>query len=207
MVDQQVRAWEVVDATVLALLQDLEREDFVAKKYKHLAYAETEIPLGHAQHMMAPVYEGRVLQALELSPQDSVLEIGTGSGFLTACLAKLGESVTSVDIYDDFLQSAAERLKKAGIDNVELLHMDASSTLPAAKFDAIAVTASLPQMDERLLDALNPGGRMFVVVGDAPAMEALLVRRDDSSALSETSLFETNLAPLLNSAVKSPFLF
>jgi protein-L-isoaspartate(D-aspartate) O-methyltransferase len=207
MVDQQVRAWEVVDARVLALLADLEREDFVPEKYRHLAYAETEIPLGHGQRMMAPVYEGRVLQALELSREDSVLEIGTGSGFLTACLASLGTKVLSIDIYDEFLGSASDRLSKAGINNVELAHMDASRDLPTGTFDAIAVTASLPRLDQRLLNALNPGGRLFVVVGDAPAMDARLVRRDSSSALEETSLFETNLAPLVNLPISSPFLF
>lgn len=207
MVDQQVRAWDVSDATILALLADLDREDFVSAKYRHLAYAETEIPLGHGQKMMMPAMEGRLLQALEIKPEHAVLEIGTGSGFLTSCLARLGASVTSIDIYDDFLRSASDRLSKCGIENVQLTAMDATLELPAGQFDAIAVTGSLAVLDDRLLAALKPGGRMFVIIGNAPVMDARLVELDEQRAVRVSNLFETTIQPLMNSHVPSHFSF
>jgi protein-L-isoaspartate(D-aspartate) O-methyltransferase len=207
MVDQQVRAWAVTDATVLALMANLEREDFVTAKYRHLAYADMEIPLGHGQKMMMPVIEGRLLQALEIKPDHSVLEIGTGSGYLTACLATLGASVTSIDIYDDFLQSASDRLSKGGIENVQLARMDATQKLPEGQFDAIAVTGSLAILDDRFTAALKPGGRMFVIIGDAPVMDAQLVELEENSAVSVSNMFETSIQPLVNSPVPSTFSF
>jgi len=207
MIKQQVRAWDVLDETVLSSLGEVPRECFVGDEYRALAFADTEIPLGHGQFMMTPTIEGHVLQALGLSVSDSVLEIGTGSGFLTACLAYLAKHVTSIDIYDDFLRSATQSLQKCDIDNVELLQMDAAQELPEGGFDAIAVTASVPSFDERWLAALNPGGRLFIVVGNAPAMSATRVTRADNDDWRSETLFETDLLPLINGTVPPQFSF
>lgn len=207
MVDQQVRGWNVYDEDVLSTLRELPREQFVPAEYKALAFADTEIAIGHGEHMMSPTVEGRVLQALGLRGDEQVLEVGTGSGFLTACLAKLSAHVTSIDIHDDFLRNAAGRLAACGISNVDLLHMNAMQELPDGGFDAIAVTGSMQSFDPRFVDALKPGGRLFVVVGDAPAMEAKLVSRKDENDWETVSLFETTLAPLVNGALPAQFCF
>jgi protein-L-isoaspartate(D-aspartate) O-methyltransferase len=207
MVDQQVRGWNVYDEHVLSTLLELPREEFVPEEYTALAFAEIEIAIGHGQHMMTPTIEGRVLQALGLAGNERVLEVGTGSGFLTACLAKLAARVTSIDIYDDFLRRAAAKFVTLGIDNVELTLMDAMQELPEGGFDAIAVTGSMQTFDPRFVDALNPGGKLFVVVGDAPAMNAKLVERTAENDWHTISLFETSLAPLVHASLPPQFLF
>jgi protein-L-isoaspartate(D-aspartate) O-methyltransferase len=207
MIDQQVRAWTVLDPAVLDVLSAVPREKFVPKPYESLAFADTEIPLGHGEFMMTPTVEGRVLQALDLRADDRVLEIGTGSGFLTACLATLGGTVTSVDIHADFVRDAAAKLASAGIDNVDLRTMDATSELPGERYDAIAVTGSIETFDLRLVDALRPGGRLFVVVGAAPVMDARLVRRTRDADWESESLFETELGPLVHGSLPPQFVF
>ena len=207
MVNQQVRGWNVYDEDVLAMLKELPREHFVPPGFEALAFADVAIPLGHGEHMMTPTIEGRLLQGLSLRGTENVLEIGTGSGFLTACLAKLGAHVTSVDIYDDFVEDAARKLESAGIDNVTLLQMDATRELPDGVFDAIAVTGSIQSFDQRFVDALAPHGKLFIVVGDAPAMEAQLVERTDGEDVQTISLFETDLAPLVHGALPPQFAF
>lgn len=207
MVNQQVRGWNVYDDDVLSVLQELPREQFVPPAYQALAFADMEIAIGHGQHMMTPTIEGRVLQALGLRGNERVLEIGTGSGFLTACLARLAAEVTSVEIYEDLLQTAAARLDDRGIKNVELLHMNAMSELPDVRFDVIAITGSLQSFDPRFVDALMPNGKLFVVVGDAPAMQAKLVLRTQQNDWRTVSLFETTLAPLVDGALPPRFSF
>ena len=207
MIDQQVRAWTVLDPNVLAVLSEVPREKFVPGPYEPLAFADTEIPLGHGEFMMTPTVEGRVLQALELDSNDHVLEIGTGSGFLTACLAKLAATVTSIDIHGDFVRSAAGKLARAGIDNVTLRTMDATCELPGGRYDAIAVTGSIETFDPRFVDALRPGGRLFVVVGSPPVMDARLVRRSGNADWNSESLFETKLAPLVHGTAPPQFIF
>jgi protein-L-isoaspartate(D-aspartate) O-methyltransferase len=207
MVNQQVRGWNVYDENVLAVLQELPREQFVPPAYRALAFADIEIAIGHGQHMMTPTIEGRVLQALGLQGDERVLEIGTGSGFLTACLARLAAEVMSVEIYEDLLQTAAARLADCDIKNVELLHMNAMSELPDGRFDAIAITGSLQSFDPRFVDALRSDGKLFVVVGDAPAMEAKLVLRTEQNDWRTVSLFETTLAPLVDGALPPQFSF
>jgi protein-L-isoaspartate(D-aspartate) O-methyltransferase len=207
MIEQQVRAWDVLDVTVLNALKEVRREHFVAEEFEALAFADSEIPIGHGQMMMTPTVEGRVLQALGLAGGEKVLEIGTGSGFLTAVLATLSTHVTSIDIYDDFLDVAKGRLAENHIENVELLKMDGTKELPGGGFDAIAVTGSIQSFDTRLVDALNPGGRLFVIVGDAPAMAATLVTRFDEDNWQSDTLFETELAPLINGALPPQFSF
>ena len=207
MIDQQVRAWSVLDANVLAALKAVPRELFVPEVFRSLAFADTEIPLGHDQRMMTPTIEGRLLQALQLAPGDKVLEIGTGSGFLTAVLAKLSATVTSIDIHDDFLDAAKRRFDENGIENIELLKMDGTKSLPDGTFDAIAVTGSMQVLDPRLKNALNPGGRLFVVLGDAPAMTATRITRTDANEWRSDTLFETDLPPLVNGALPPQFSF
>ncbi len=207
MIDQQVRAWTVLDPAVLDVLSAVPREEFVPGAYESMAFADTEIPLGHGELMMTPTVEGRVLQALELCENDHVLEIGTGSGFLTACLATLAGTVTSIDIYDDFVRDAARKLAGAGIENVKLQTMDATRELPGDRFDAIAVTGSIERFDPRLVDALRPGGRLFVVVGSPPIMDARLVRRGGNTDWKSESLFETRLGPLVHGTLPPQFVF
>jgi protein-L-isoaspartate(D-aspartate) O-methyltransferase len=207
MINQQVRAWTVLDSAVLDVLSAVPREDFVPQPYESLAFADTEIPLGHGEFMMTPTVEGRVLQALDLDSNEHVLEIGTGSGFLTACLAGLSGTVTSVDIHDDFVRNAARKLANAGVDNVELHSMDATRELPNGDFDAIAVTGSIETFDPRFVDALRPGGRLFVVVGSPPVMEARLVRRTGEADWQSKTLFETSLGPLVHGTLPPQFVF
>jgi protein-L-isoaspartate(D-aspartate) O-methyltransferase len=207
MIEQQVRAWDVYSDDVLNVLKDVPREQFVPAGYEALAFADTEIPLAHGQFMMTPTIEGRTLQALQLNGSENILEIGTGSGFLTACLATLASHVTSVDIYESFLQDAKPKLDAAGISNVDLLQMDATQELPDGHFDAIVVTGSMQSVDPRLTAALNPGGKLFVVVGNAPAMTANLVTATGKDDWQTESLFETELAALVNGELPPQFSF
>ena len=207
MIEQQVRAWDVFDPEVLDILAKIPREQFVPFGYETLAFADVEIPIGQGQSMMTPTIEGRVLQALDLNGTEHVLEIGSGYGFLTACLSRLAEHVCSLEIYDELRKRASENLADAGVDNVELLSMDATQELPDATFDAIAVTGSIQTFDPRLVEALNVGGRLFVVVGDAPAMDARLVRKTGDNDWESESLFETTLTPLVNGALPPQFFF
>ena len=207
MVRQQVRTWDVTDEAVLNLLGELPRDRFVPAEYRDLAYADVAIPLPNEQSMMPPLVEGRVLQALKLRADDKVLEVGTGSGFLTACLASLTKDVTSIDVFGDLLAMAQHNLDRVGIENTELLSMDASAELPDGSFDVIAITGSTPEFDIRYADALSPGGRLFVIIGDAPVMQARIVTRTESGELSSTALFETVIDPLINSDDRSGFSF
>lgn len=206
MVRQQVRTWDVTDDRILDVLKNLDRHDFVPEEYRDLAYAETRIPLPCGQEMMRPLIEGRLLQTLSPTTQESVLEVGTGSGYLTACLATLANGVVSVDIFDELVNIGKSNVSQAGLDNVEVRQMDITSELPDGTFDVIAVTGSMADFDERLVGLLNPGGRMFVVVGDAPVMEALLVTKTDSGTTTNV-LFETSLKTLVHAERRSTFAF
>ncbi len=207
MVAQQIRGWDVFDTRILEAMSEVPRERFVPPAFASLAFAETQIPLGHDQYMMTPSVEGRLLQALKLLPEDDVLEIGTGSGFLAACLARLAHSVTTIDIFSDFTSAAAGRLADLGVQNVTVRTMDAASELPEGPFDAIAVTASLPLFDPRFLEPLSPGGRLFAIVGNPPVMEAQIIVRGPDGRPQVTALFETNVPPLLNAPVPPAFRF
>jgi protein-L-isoaspartate(D-aspartate) O-methyltransferase len=206
MLGQQLRAWEVLDDRVLRAFAETQREDFVPREYRDLAFADAEIPLGHGQTMLAPKVEGRILQALQVEPIDEVLVVGTGSGYLTACLARVAKRVTSVDIFPDFVTAAESKIAACGIRNVELKVADALTLSYPARFDAIAVTASVPERDARFVEMLRPQGRLFIVVGREPAMEAQLITQQPNGTTTTDSLFETVLAPLINSDRPEPFV-
>jgi protein-L-isoaspartate(D-aspartate) O-methyltransferase len=206
MLGQQLRAWEVLDDRVLRAFAETPRENFVPPEYRDLAFADTEIPLPHGQAMLAPKVEGRILQALQVEPIDEVLVVGTGTGYLTACLARLAKRVTSVDIFPDFATAAAPKLAACGIRNVELLTADALSLSYPGRFDAIAVTGSVPTLDDHFVSMLRPQGRLFIVVGREPAMEARLITLQPNGTTTTESLFETVLAPLVNAERPEPFV-
>ena len=192
MIEQQVRPWDVLDPRVLEALMVVHREDFVVSSQRQLAFADLPLPLAHGEVMMKPVVEGRMMQALLLEPSDEVLEIGTGSGFVAACLARLARAVTSIDIHADFIELAGQRLAAAGINNVRLETADALAWQPGRQFDAIAVTAAVATVPEIFTDWLKPGGRLFVIHGLSPVQEAVrITRRADS--LQTESLFETDI--------------
>lgn len=208
MVEQQVRPWDILDQRVLDVLERIPRENFVPHAHRNLAFADLEIPLGHGETMLAPKIEGRILQALTLQPTDVVLEIGTGSGHLTACLAQLAAQVHSVDIHADFTQATQAQLTEIGIDNVTLHTGDASAGWPQpGRYDVIVVGGSLPEYRDDFERQLNPGGRLFVVVGEAPVMEAMLVTRTSEDAYARIALFETCLPPLAGVEPKPKFMF
>lgn len=208
MIVQQIRPWEVMDDQVLDLIMRTPREDFVPPQYRNLAFTDMAIPLGHGQVMMPPRLEARMLQALAVQPDESVLEIGTGSGYVTALLAQLARHVYSVEIVPELKQAAEQRLAARGLTNVTLDEGDAAAGWPRrGSYDAIAVTGSLPMLVPELAQELNVGGRLFVVVGEAPAMTALLITRLGKDEWAQEDLFETVLPPLQNAAQPQRFMF
>jgi protein-L-isoaspartate(D-aspartate) O-methyltransferase len=208
MIEQQIRTWEVLDPEVLELLAQVKRENFVPPDHRELAFADLEIPLGHGEFMMQPKVEARIVQELATRPHESVYEVGTGSGYLTALLAKRARHVTSAEIHPDLKAIAERNLRAAGIDNVTLLEGDsAHAPLTESAFDVIVLTGSTPILPQAFLDRLKPGGRLFAVVGDRPVMKAMLVRQPVVGAFQHAELFETLLKPLLNAAQPSRFRF
>lgn len=208
MVDNQVRTWNVVNARVLDVLGDLRREDFVPAAWRHMAFADMPLPLGHGEIMMKPVVEGRLLQGVAPQADETVLEIGTGSGFLTACLARLTHHVTSVDLHAEFVNAARTRLAAAGADNVTLGVAEAVNEYqPQDVFDVIVVGGAVHTVPDRFTQWLKPGGRMFVISGESPAMRATLVQHDDDGRFRQTSLFETDLPYLVHGAPPKRFVF
>lgn len=204
MVEQQVRPWEVLDERVLGLLETSHREDFVPVRYRKMAFADLAIPLDHDQNMMKPVVEGRLLQALELQEDETVLEIGTGSGFITACLAQMAKGVVSVDIFEQFTSEAAAKLTEKNISNVECATGDVMrGWQPEQAHDVVVVTGSVLAVPEHFLGWVNPRGRLFIICGESPAMEAKLLTRLNATEWREESLFETDLTRLIN-ADKAP---
>jgi protein-L-isoaspartate(D-aspartate) O-methyltransferase len=208
MVEQQVRPWEVLDSRVLEVMETIHREDFVPVKYRKLAFADMSIPLAGGQVMMKPTVEGRMLQAVNIGHDDTVLEIGTGSGFITACLASLAKRVVSVEIADELHQAARIRLEENKVDNIELFLGDVmSGWQPEQAHDVVVVTGSVPVVPEQFRGWVNPGGRMFVICGDSPAMDARLLTRLDVTEWREESLFETDLPRLVNAEEAPQFVF
>jgi len=207
MIEQQIRPWDVLDQSVLDLIASLPREEFVPEDYRNLAFADTQIPLGHEQVMMSPKLEGRLLQALMLNPNDSVLEIGTGSGFFTALLARAAKIVETVDIFDDFVQEAATKLKRFGINNVILNSGDAAQGWQADRhYDVIVLTASVPLLPVHFQQQLNDGGCLLAIVGEAPIMQAQLITRINEHELIHDILFETFVPPLIHAPQPQRFV-
>ncbi|MGD8428905.1 MAG: protein-L-isoaspartate O-methyltransferase [Ectothiorhodospiraceae bacterium] len=206
MVEQQIRPWEVLDERILDVIETLPRESFVPEPYRNLAYADIQIPLPEDQVMLEPRVEARLLQALNPSPQETALEIGTGTGYLTACLARLAGDVTTVDIRQSFRELAGGHLAAQGIRNVRFEVADAANGWDdGRRYDCIAVTGSLPELHEGFHRSLTIGGRLFVVVGEPPIMEALLITRVGDEQWATESLFDTSVKPLDGAARKHRF--
>lgn len=196
MVEQQMRPWEVLDQRVLNVVKSLNRADFVKDSYKGLAYADCQIPFGNRARMFPPTVEGRMLQALLISEDDSILEIGSGSGYITACLATLGKQVLSIDINEENLEFARHNITQTGLSNVSFQQADGLSFGFDDCYDVIAVTGSVAKVPDSLKQTLHHGGRMFVIEGHSPVMQALLITRIGDTEWTSQSLFETDLPAL-----------
>lgn len=199
MIEQQIRPWNVLDQRVLDLLGEVPREDFVPLQYRNLALVDMDLPLGHDQLMMSPKLEARLLQALDVKSSDTVLEVGTGSGYMTALLAKLAKQVYSIEIIPEFIKSAQVKLADHSINNVSLEEGDAAQGWPLdAPYNVTLITGSLPVLPDTFKQSMAIGGRLLAFIGDSPAMEAMLFTRIGETEWTEESLFETDLPPLLN---------
>jgi protein-L-isoaspartate(D-aspartate) O-methyltransferase len=207
MVDQQIRTWEVLDPRVLDVFAIVPREAFVPPEYRELAFADAPIPIGFGQTMLAPKLQGRILQALSVAATDDVLEVGSGTGYLSACLSLLGASTRSLDIHPQFSAAAAANLRTVAQARVQFETRDVFSSAPLGEYDAIAVTGSLPVYDARFEKSLRLGGRLFAMVGMAPVMDAILVRRVGQAEWIRESLFETVVEPLINATAAQSFVF
>lgn len=207
MIEQQVRAWDVLDLKVLDALQQVPREEFVPAAYRELAFADTNVPIGHGQAMLAPKVEGRILQALDVQPGDLALEVGTGTGFFAACIGRLARSVRTIDLFADFVTDAREAFRRVGVHNVAADVFDATQLDERDAYDVVALTASLPVYDARFEQALKVGGRLFVVVGTGPLLEARRVTRVGAGEWARESLFETWMVPLIHAHEPPKFRF
>ncbi|HTI96081.1 MAG TPA: protein-L-isoaspartate O-methyltransferase [Rudaea sp.] len=194
MIAQQVRPWDVLDERVLNVLSSVRREDFVPAAARNLAFADLCLPLGHGEVMMKPVVEGRVLQALDPQPGESVLEIGSGSGFLTACLAKLAGTIVGIEQHADFAAAANARLSAAGITNAQVETAEAvRGYKPARQFDVMVVTGAVFELPQHWHGWIKPGGRIFAIAGRSPVQSATLYTQAGAGAWGATALFETDL--------------
>ena len=207
MIEQQVRAWAVLDAAVLETMARVPREAFVPPAYRELAFADMAVPLGHGQHMLTPKLEGRILQSLELQPDDAVLEIGTGSGYFAACLGALTRSVTSLEIFADLADAARASLVRAGASNVTVENADAFAREYPARYDVVVLTGSLRVYDPRFEPLLAEGGRLFAVVGQGHVMEARRITLSGPGQWLRESLFETAMDPLVHAPEPPRFVF
>lgn len=208
MIESQIRTWEVLDQTVLDLLLTVRREEFVPEKYRDLAFADMEIPIGHAEVMLTPKMEARMIQELGVRKTDKILEIGTGSGYVTALLAKLGGQVVTVERIKEFSLSATRRLAGHGLQNVRLHAGDGSEGWPAhAPYDVILLTGSVPVLSESFQEQLAVGGRLLAVIGESPVMSANLVTRVSERAFNSVVLFETVIPALKNVKQAERFVF
>lgn len=208
MLDQQIRTWDVVDQRVLDAIAQSPREDYVPASFRTLAFADMNIPLAHGQVMMPPKLEARLLQALTIDADDKILEVGTGSGYVTSLLAKLGRHVHSVDLFAQFIADATQKLAAHGIHNVTLENGDAArGWARSAPYDVIFITGSLPLPPDDFRPQLAPGGRLVAIVGRAPVMEARLIERLDADNFRTRSLLETVLPPLVDAPEPTRFVF
>lgn len=207
MVEQQVRPWDVTDARVLGALSSVPREQFVPAAHRELAFADLALPLAHGEVMMRPLHEGRMLQGLEIATGDSVLEVGTGSGFITACLAFLAADVLSVEFHVDLAEQARANLQLAGFGNARVQTADALAGFdPRQQFDVIALTGAVASEPMQFRGWLKPGGRLFLIRGQSPLQEAVRITRLPDGRFQEASLFETDLPYLINAAPPKRFV-
>lgn len=207
MIEQQVHAWDVFDERVLTTMREVRREQFAPTPYGAVAFADAGIPLPQGQVMLPAKIQGRILEALLPTPSDIALEIGAGSGYLSACLGRLSARVRAVEIFPELAELSQRNLFAAAVNNVSVEVADGMQLTEQSSYDVIAVTGSLPLYDERFQQALRIGGRLFVVVGQAPVMEAWQVTRVGEREWQRVSLFETVIAPLLNAPRPSEFVF
>ncbi len=208
MIEQQIRPWDVLDSRVLELLSTLPREAFVPEDQQALTFVDTHVSLAHGQVMMQPKQEARLLQELNVGPKDRVLEIGTGSGYMTGLLASLAAEVDSVDIFADFLESARAKLRARGFTNINFAEGDAAQGWDGnGPYDVIVLTGSIPDLPQRFIDNLNPRGRLAAIVGTEPIMEAVLVMKLEDGSIKRSSLFDTSLPPLINAIRPPRFVF
>jgi protein-L-isoaspartate(D-aspartate) O-methyltransferase len=210
MIEQQIRPWSVLDDTILQIMNQVPRECFVPPSFRNIAYSDTDIPLLEGQTMLSPKVVGRALQALNLEPEDKVLEIGTGTGYATACLSLLSKKVTSIEIKSALLQQAEKNLKPTYLQNIELIEGDGVfGWTKIAPFDAIFVTGSYPAgVPEKILKQLNPNnGRLFAFQGLAPAMQAVLITRLSETDFTTQILFETVVPALIGAPELTKFHF
>jgi protein-L-isoaspartate(D-aspartate) O-methyltransferase len=212
MVEQQIRTWEVLDQDVLDLLYTVPREEFVPPSYRNLAFTDMEIPLaknaGEGQLMWPPKVEARVLQELAVKRSDRILEVGTGSGYLTALLAHRAAQVYSVEIDPALAAFGKANIARHGVDNVTLETGDgARGYAKWGPYDVVLLTGSVPLIPRAVLESLAPGGRVFAVVGDAPVMTAKIVSCSAPGEYRTVELFETLIAPLANCERPSRFRF
>ncbi len=210
MISQQLRAWGVLDDNLLNIVADIDRADFVPNGYEQLAYADTQIPLAHNQIMLEPKVQARIVQALELSSESKVLEIGTGTGYMTALLAKSAKTVLSIDIFSDFSQLAAKKLAQYQIENVELLTEDASkadASMLNQKFDTIVISSAFAEQPNYLLDCLAEEGKLFCFIGRLPVMAATVFTKEAGNSLKDNIIFETVVPFLINSSKNEQFQF
>lgn len=206
MIEQQIRPWDVSDQKVLNLITKTPRENFVPDDYQHLAFSDSNIPISNHQIMMTPKLEARMLQSLEIQPNEKILEIGTGSGYVTALLAQLGESVTSEEIFSDLSSEADQRLQSMNLENVNLIVTDSIKDRKFFnRFDVIAVTGSIPKFDPIFQEQLSIGGRLFLIVGESPAMEALLITRLSEREWDQKVILETDLPTLIGASSPEKF--
>jgi len=208
MIEQQIRPWDVLDAEVLDLLHVVKRENFVPEAHKALAFADIEIPLPGGECMLAPKIEARLLQDVAVKKHESVLEIGTGTGYMAALLAHKARQVTSVEISPELKALAEKNLAANGVTNVTVEQGNgAQGWAKGAPYDVIVVSGSLPVLPEALLQQLKVGGRLAVIIGQAPAMKAQLVTRTGDAGYDTRTLFETNVKPLASAVTPSKFAF
>jgi protein-L-isoaspartate(D-aspartate) O-methyltransferase len=208
MVEQQIRTWEVLDSRVLDVLREVPREDFVPTRYRKMAFSDLRLPLKQGQVMMKPLEEGRMLQAMDIRPGQRVLEIGTGSGFVAACLSALGADVLTIDLHAELADSARSRFGRLGVERVRVESADALENFePEHLFDRVLVTASAEEVPPRFKSWVVPGGLLFVVRGNSPAMEAVCLQRLDADRWHAESLFETDLPRLIGAEDQPTFEF
>jgi len=208
MIEQQIRPWDVLDPRILTALHEVHREDYVPPAYRNLAFADMHIPLDHGQVMMQPKQEARLLQELVLRPTDRVLEIGTGSGHVTALLAYLAGHVDTVDIFPDFIESAKKKLADHGVNNVTFHEGDGARGWESSQsYDAVFLTGSVVELPAQYKSLLANGGRLTAIVGRDPVMEAILVEHLSGEQYRATSLFDTSLPPLVHAEAEPSFIF